>query len=99
MAAKTANVMARVEPDVKTQAENILEKLGVPTSVLINMLYKQIILTKGIPFSLLLPQTPVARDEMDSVAFDRIMEQGLAEVNSKSGKPAAEVFDSLMDQV
>ncbi len=99
MATKTANVIARVEPEVKIQAENILETLGVPTSVLINMLYKQIILTKGIPFSLLLPQTAVARDEMDSVAFDGIMEQGLSEAYSKSGEPAAEVFDSLMNEV
>ena len=39
MAAKTANVLARVEPDVKEQAENILSQLGIPASVLINMLY------------------------------------------------------------
>ena len=43
MATKTANVIARVEPDIKEQAEKIMEQLGIPTSVLINMLYKQII--------------------------------------------------------
>ena len=41
MAAKTANVLARVEPDVKEQAEAIMAKLGVPASTVINMLYKQ----------------------------------------------------------
>lgn len=50
MATKTANVIARVEPDIKEQAEKILEQLEIPTSVLINMLYKQIIMKKGIPF-------------------------------------------------
>ena len=30
MAAKTANVMARVEPSVKEQAEEIMEMLGIP---------------------------------------------------------------------
>ena len=99
MATKTANVLARVEPDVKAQAENILETLGVPTSVLINMLYKQIILTKSIPFSLSIPHAPVARDEMDSVLFDKMIEQGLAEAKSKSGKPVAEVFADLMQGV
>lgn len=95
MATKTANVLARVEPEVKAQAENILETLGIPTSVLINMLYKQIILTKSIPFSLSIPAAPLAKDEMDSAAFDKMMKQGLSEANAKSGKPVAEVFADL----
>ena len=99
MATKTANVLARVEPDVKAQAENILETLGVPTSVLINMLYKQIILTKSIPFSLSIPSAPLARDEIDSATFDKMMKQGLHEANEKSGKPATEVFADLMQGV
>ena len=55
MATRTANVMARVEPDVKEQAEGILDQLGIPASVVINALYKQIIYRNGIPFSLILP--------------------------------------------
>ena len=51
MATKSANILARVEPEVKEQAEEILSKLGIPASVVINMLYKQIIMTKSIPFS------------------------------------------------
>ena len=45
MATKSANILARVEPEVKEQAEEILSKLGIPASVVINMLYKQIIMT------------------------------------------------------
>lgn len=37
MAAKTANVLTRVEPDVKLKAEGIMAPLGIPTSVVINM--------------------------------------------------------------
>lgn len=58
MATKTANVLARVEPDVKEQAEAIMAKLGVPASTVINMLYKQIIMTRSIPFSLSVPDAP-----------------------------------------
>ena len=50
MATKTANVLARVEPDVKEQVERIMNMLGVPVSTVINMLYKQIIMTRSIPF-------------------------------------------------
>ena len=38
MAAKSANLYARIEPDVKEQAESILSALGIPASNAINML-------------------------------------------------------------
>lgn len=50
MATRTANVMARVEPDVKEKAEGILDQLGIPASVVINALYKQIIIEMGFHF-------------------------------------------------
>ena len=37
MAGKTANVTARIQPDVKESTEAILEKLGIPVSVFIDM--------------------------------------------------------------
>ena len=95
MAAKTANVLARVEPDVKEQAEAIMAKLGVPASSVINMLYKQIIMTRSIPFSLSLPQAPMARDEMNAAAFDAMMEEGLAQARAGQGFPLDEAFDLL----
>lgn len=50
MAAKSANLYARIEPEVKEQAESILSALGIPASNAINMFYKQIILQRGLPF-------------------------------------------------
>lgn len=55
MAAKSANLYARIEPDVKERAESILMALGVPASNAINMFYKQIILHNGLPFEVKLP--------------------------------------------
>ena len=61
MAAKSANLYARIEPDVKEQAESILAELGIPTSNAINMFYRQIILKRGLPFELKLPdEKPLA---------------------------------------
>ena len=99
MAAKTANVLARVEPDVKEQAEAIMAKLGIPASVVINMLYKQIIMTKSIPFPLSVPGAPKARDEMDSTAFNLMMQRGLKEAKSDSSRPAADVFSELRREI
>lgn len=56
MATKSADILAYVEPEVKEQAEKILSELGISASVVINMLYKQIIMTKSIPFSVALPK-------------------------------------------
>ena len=57
--AKSANLYARIEPEVKEQAEIILGELGIPASSAINMFYKQIILQRGLPFDVKLPQHPL----------------------------------------
>lgn len=99
MATKSANILARVEPEVKEQAEEILSKLGVPASVVINMLYKQIIMTKSIPFSLSLPKEPAALDSMTSEEFNSIMEKGLAQARADQSRPAADVFTNLRQEL
>lgn len=99
MAAKTANVLARVEPDVKEKAEAIMAQLGIPASVVINMLYKQIIMTKSIPFSLAIPAEPVARDEMSQKQFNEMMSIGLAQAKAGESTPAEEVFKNLMEEI
>ena len=95
MAAKTANVMARVEPNVKEQAEEIMDMLGIPVSVVINTLYKQIIMTRSIPFSLSVPTVPAARDELDDAAFHAMMERGLKEAKADQSRLASDVFADL----
>ena len=76
MATKTANILARIEPDIKSQAEEIMNELGVPASVVINMLYKQIIITKSIPFSISLTTRPKAVEELSKAEFDSMMQAG-----------------------
>lgn len=55
MSAKTANVTARIQPEVKEQAEAILAQLGIPVSVFIDMAYRQVILRDGVPFPSISP--------------------------------------------
>ena len=52
---KTAVVRARVEPEVKAQAETIFQRLGVSTTQAIAMFYRQVILRKGLPFDVAIP--------------------------------------------
>ena len=99
MATKTANVLARVEPDVKEQAEDILSQLGIPASVVINMLYKQIIITRSIPFSLSLYKEPTSRDEMSEDAFYTMMAKGLAQAKANESSPAVDVIADIKNNI
>ena len=96
MATKTANVMARVEPSVKEQAEAIMDMLGIPASVVINTLYKQIIMTRSIPFSL---TVPVARDEMEEATFNAMMARGLNEAKADESRGVSDVFADLRREI
>ncbi len=95
MAARSANVMARVEPDIKEQAEMIMSKLGLSTSSVINALYRQIIYKNGLPFSLTLPSTVPARDTMTDAEFDAMMAHSLAQAKSDEGVSLDEAFALL----
>lgn len=80
--AKSSNVMARVEPDIKEQAEDILARLGLPVSVVINSLYRQIIMRNGLPFSMTVPAGVVSRDTMTEADFNAMMSRGLAQAKN-----------------
>lgn len=94
--AKTANLYARIEPDVKEQAERILTALGIPVSNAINMFYKQIILQRGIPFEMKLPQARVLdMGKLTAQQLDEELEKGYQDVLDGRTKPAGRVFDAI----
>ena len=94
--AKTANLYARIEPDVKAQAESILTSLGIPASNAINMFYKQIILQKGLPFEVKIP--PASRIDLSMLTEEELhqeLEKGYADKAAGRTRPAAKVFADL----
>ena len=95
MASKSANVMARVEPEIKAQAEAVLDQLGLPVSVVINSLYRQIIMNNGLPFSLTIPSKLPVRDQMSAAQFDAIMEKGLTQAQAGNGMDLDEAFEQI----
>ena len=92
---KNATVSARVEYDVKNEAEEILEQLGIPVSVVINSLYRQIIFKQGIPFSLTVPQQPKTLDMMYEEELNEKLEHSYQQSLRGDGKPRDEVFDEF----
>ena len=95
MSGKTANVVARVEPEVKAQAELIMEQLGISASTAINMFYRQIIRWNGMPFRPTLA-APQALDELTPAEFDAAMSAGLREAQAGQSRPLDAALDSIM---
>ncbi len=96
MATKTANLYARIEPDVKEQAESILSTLGIPASNAINMFYKQIILNRGLPFDVKIPTArPVDVAEITEAELNAELEKGYADMLAGRTKPARQAFADI----
>ncbi len=96
MAVKTANVNARIDQNIKTQAEAILSKIGLPRSVAIDTFYRQIIIHGGLPFSLTIPDSRLpAYDDISVAEFNQMMAAGLAQAKSDDSYALEEVFDEL----
>lgn len=98
MATKSANVTARIQPEIKRQAEAVLDKLGLPVSVLIDALYRQIIMTESVPFALSIPKLPT-RDGLTDAQFTAMMETGYNQVKSGEGLPIDEAFAKIREGI
>ena len=93
---KTANLYARIEPELKEQAESILAALGIPASNAITMFYKQIILQRGIPFEMKLPTAkPIDMGSLTKEQLDAELQKGYDDVMAGRTIPAEQVFDAI----
>lgn len=54
--AKDAQIRARADAELKREAEEVLESLGLTPSAAINMFYRQIVHRRAIPFDVALPE-------------------------------------------
>ena len=94
--AKTANLYARIEPELKEQAESILTALGIPASNAITMFYRQIVMQRGIPFEMKLPATkPVDMSALTQEQLPAELQKGYDDVLAGRTKPAGQVFDAI----
>jgi DNA-damage-inducible protein J len=65
---KSATLHSRIDKKTKDNAEKILTAIGINHSEAINLFYRQIVLRRGIPFSLEIPneETLKAIKELES---------------------------------
>ena len=53
--AKSEMIRARVEPEIKHEAEAVFRTLGLSATQAITLFYKQVALQRGLPFALKIP--------------------------------------------
>ncbi len=94
--ANTSAVYARIDTGLKENAESILSQLGITPSSAIQMLYSQIVLTRGLPLDLRLPSSkPTAIGGMSRAELDVELMKGVESIKAGKSYTADEVDDVL----
>ena len=96
MATRSANIVARVEPEVKARSEAVLNNIGLSMSDAINLFCKQIIIQNGIPFALK-SEIPPELDASTWTEAEIVAKVNRGVEDSKKGneRSASEVFKEL----
>ena len=92
---KDSTVSARVENEIKEAAEAILDRLGIPVSVVINSLYRQIIFNNGIPFPITVPKEPATMDSLTENELSQKLYHSFLQSMIAEGKPVDKVLDNI----
>ena len=58
---KTATVRARIEPSLKREADAVLSKAGISSTEAIRIFYRHVVLMRGIPFPIHIPNAETAK--------------------------------------
>lgn len=78
-----ASINVRVDHELKKEAENVLSEIGVSLTSATVMFLKQVVLHKGIPFDVKLPQKkPLVYDFLTKEQFDHELEKGMADIEA-----------------
>ena len=79
---KTTSIFARVEPEIKQQAEVVLKQLGIPMSSAINIFLRQVVLQKGLPFKVKINgNRPLSYEDLTAEEFNGEIEKGFKDLN------------------
>lgn len=94
--ARTSNVFARVEPEIKDQAEQVLNQLGIPMSNAIGLFLRQVVLQRGIPFEMKLPEKKLPDcNSMTDEQFDAAIMRGMMDISEGKVMSSAQVADMM----
>ncbi|NLP18748.1 MAG: type II toxin-antitoxin system RelB/DinJ family antitoxin [Firmicutes bacterium] len=93
---KTTSIFARVELEVKEQAEMVLNKLGIPMSNAINIFLRQVVLQNGLPFEVKITRNrPFAIGDLTPEKFNNEIEKGFDDLEAGKVVSADKVADRI----
>lgn len=92
--AKTANLVVRLEPEVKEKAEAILKKMGLSASTAVDMFYKQVIVDEGLPFVPKLKK-PISIDDISKKKLDELIYEGIRSAKNEELTEASSFLKEL----
>ena len=94
--AKTSAVYARIDTNLKENAERILTQLGISPASAIQMLYSQIVLQQGMPFEAKLStRRPTAIGTMTQEELNTELMKGIESLKSEKAYTVSEVDEEL----
>lgn len=98
---KSATLSLRVDPEVKSSAEDVLSQLGLSMSTAVDMFLRQVALTGSIPFRIALPEAPrsIDADAMSDEELSGVLARGLREAASDKGTEASLAFSRMRGEL
>ena len=84
---KSAMIRARTDSQLKEKVEEIFDELGLNATAAINIFYKQVLLSNGLPFDVRIP----------NAATLKAMKEAKAGRTAKGFKNVEAMFKSLND--
>jgi len=85
--AKDTSISIRLDSKLKEQAETVLEQFGLNMTVVVNMLFRQIVREQAIPLTMALKPAVSSIDEINFARSDRMA--------GYVGRTAADVADDM----
>ena len=96
--ANTSPVYARIDSALKEDADGILSQLGISPSSMIQMLYSQIVMHRGIPFDVKVhAPAPIAAGSLTRDEFDAELWKGIHSLKAGRSHSADEV-DAMFER-
>ena len=97
--ATTSSVSIRIDKSLKENAEQIIGELGISASGSVQMFYRQIVLHRGMPFELTLPQAkPIAIGGMSREELDIELQKGMISLKAGQRLSADDVDRELAEE-
>lgn len=92
---KSTSVFTRISPELKNQAEEVLNQLQIPMSTAISMFLQQVVNQQGIPFELKTASKPLKYEALSRKKFDREIQKGFDDFKEGGTISATKIRDEF----